>query len=151
MPLANAAETHPLFPSGDWEGFYLYRSGPDAERHPMRCRLNFADGKVTGGGSDDVGAFSWRGVYSTTEMHCRMLKQYATHVIFYDGRVDENGIFGTWSQGDFFSGGFHLWPREDGKEVEALALAAEAGEMVVNAVVFAPVFDGGKASMGRKY
>ncbi|MTB50907.1 hypothetical protein [Lewinella sp. W8] len=129
MAQSHNAESHPYFPSGDWEGFYLYRSGPGAERHPMRCQLDFADGKVTGGGSDDVGAFRWQGVYSTVEMSCRMVKQYATHVIFYDGRADESGVYGTWSQGAYFSGGFHLWPKQGGNEEEAVAEKVDAKQL----------------------
>ena len=86
----------------------------------MQCQLNFREGKVTGGGSDDIGAFSWQGVYSTSGMFCRMVKQYATHVIFYDGMADESGIYGTWSQGNYFTGGFHLWPKSGGNEEEAV-------------------------------
>jgi hypothetical protein len=86
----------------------------------MSCQLNFSDGKVSGGGSDDIGAFSWDGVYSTSGMFCRMIKKYATHVIFYDGRADESGIYGTWSQGAYFSGGFHLWPKGVGEQEEAV-------------------------------
>jgi len=44
-----------MLPSGDWDGFYTYAAGPEARQHTMPSRLNFTDGLVSGGGSDDVG------------------------------------------------------------------------------------------------
>lgn len=103
-------ERHPLFPSGDWEGFYTYALGPEAPQHKMYCALQFKDQVVTGGGGDDVGFFFWQGSYDLQELVCVMTKFYSTHRVFYSGQVDENGIWGTWQlYGD--SGGFHIWPK----------------------------------------
>ena len=119
-------ETHPLFPSGDWEGFYTYRQGPSAAQHKMGFYLDFANNKVKGTGSDDVGGFFWDGDYSKETMKCKMVKSYASHTVHYRGHVDENGIWGTWEM-PFMSGGFHIWPKgsnnnQEEEEKESLTL-----------------------------
>ena len=113
----SSEEIHPLFPSGDWEGFYKYPYAylpPD----PMHCFLNFRQGTVTGSGSDSVGAFSWKGSYDTEALTCQLTKYYTTHTVFYKGQVDENGIWGHWRINDFSKGGFHIWPKKGGEEEE---------------------------------
>lgn len=120
----NQQETHPLFPSGEWEGFYKYTFTflPKGE---MSFLLHFENGIITGTGSDDVGAFSWRGTYDKEELRCQMTKKYGTHSVFYDGHVDENGIWGTWKLSDFTKGGFHIWPKKGGEEEEEEEVVAE--------------------------
>lgn len=99
------------FPSGEWEGFYLYPYG--SARHKMHCFLTFSNGIVTGGGHDDIGAYSWRGTYDPVARKCDMVKQYfGAHQVFYTGDADENGIWGKWRIQPSFSGGFHLWPKK---------------------------------------
>lgn len=117
-------EPHPLFPSGEWEGFYTYSEGANAARHNMSFFLHFQSGRVTGSGSDDVATFSWNGTYNTEQLRCKMTKRYATHTVFYDGRVDENGIWGTWMMSSFFKGGFHIWLKNAMENVEKLTKAA---------------------------
>ena len=121
------AETHPLFPSGPWEGFYTYHMGPDAHRHHMHFTLSFDAGIVTGGGGDDVGGFSWRGHYDKAALTCDMVKHYATHTVLYQGQVDENGIWGVWRIGDNFSGGFHIWPKAGEEEAVEEAVTEQVG------------------------
>ena len=104
-------ESHSLFPSGEWEGFYAYEFGPNARRHMMSFTLTFKNGAVTGGGIDDVGAFTWRGHYDKEKLRCQLQKRYATSLVFYDGYVDENGIWGSWNIPLRIRGGFHLWPK----------------------------------------
>ena len=124
------AETHPLFPSGAWEGFYTYREGPAAAQCPMRCQLNFSDGQLSGSGSDNVGGFSWRGSYDKSTMSCTMTKSYSSHQVQYFGQVDENGIWGNWTLGSM-RGGFHLWPQKaQGEEEEEVV--EEEKETVAN-------------------
>ena len=122
LDLNNASETHPLFPSGEWEGFYTYAQGPGAEQFKMYFSLNFANNEVSGGGSDNVGPFVWKGIYDTQGLWCKMTKYYATHTVFYDGNVDENGIWGSWEIPPWSKGGFHLWPKknEESAQVEAV-------------------------------
>ena len=117
-------EQNPLFPSGSWNGFYTYFKGPTADRHSMPCSLNFSEGKISGGGSDDVNSFSWTGTYDTKSLMCKMVKRYATHTVDYQGRVDENGIWGSWTMMGW-TGGFHLWPTEAEKEEEEVEALLE--------------------------
>lgn len=130
MTLKNTAmnEQHPLLPSGDWVGFYVYNRSK--EKHEMIFSLEFKDGKIAGNGSDDVGAFAFNGDYDLETMTCQLMKHYSTHNIHYKGYIDENGIWGKWSYvynsslgiseekynflmsllGDELAGGFHIWP-----------------------------------------
>jgi len=114
MPLKsdNSSEMHLFFPSGEWEGFFVYFRG--GEQYKMLFHLDFKDGVLTGSGADAVNSFTWKGKYSIEDFTCRMVKSYPTHQVFYDGHADENGIWGLWKM-DFFTGGFHIWPK--GKEM----------------------------------
>lgn len=103
-------ETHPLFPSGEWEGFYTYAFGPDAQQHKMSLQIDFKNNLITGSGGDDIGAFSWRGTYDKNALKCSLTKNYGSHTVFYEGSVDENGIWGTWTL-SWGHGGFHIWPK----------------------------------------
>ena len=123
-------ELHPLFPSGDWEGFYTYSSGPDAEKHHMTMQLNFRAGIVTGTGQDDIAPFTWKGTYDTNNFVCQLIKSYQTHPVSYNGQVDENGIWGTW-QLDFVSGGFHIWPKKGEAQNTATAKKKKSKKMVI--------------------
>lgn len=119
---APTSETHPLFPSGDWEGFFTYAQGPGARQFRKYCTFTFFNKIVMGGGSDEVGEFAWKGTYDTEELWCNMTKYYATHTVQYAGNVDENGIWGKWNIRGFTSGWFHLWPVK-GEEATAMAEA----------------------------
>ncbi|MEM9835516.1 MAG: hypothetical protein AAF828_03385 [Bacteroidota bacterium] len=116
-------EPHHLFPSGQWSGFYTYANGPTARQSPMPCVLNFADGKLWGSGTDEVGSFNWQGSYDTMSLSCQMIKIYVTHSVNYVGHVDENGIWGRWTLSSL-SGGFHLWPNESAESAEEEEVAA---------------------------
>ncbi len=112
-------ETHPLFPSGAWDGFYTYASGPSAQQNPMPSYFSFQEGQIRGGGGDSVGSFSWNGLYDLEQFTCKITKTYSTHIVSYSGHVDENGIWGKWVINDYCSGGFHLWPKSaENQEVE---------------------------------
>ena len=115
MAKNNNGEQHPNFPSGIWEGFYLYHSGPSAHRHPMSFYLNFKDGVITGSGTDDVGPFTWDGTYDVSTMAVTMIKSYRTHQVSYAGMADTNGIYGTWELPGI-RGGFHIWPKKNEEE-----------------------------------
>jgi hypothetical protein len=104
-------ETNPLFPSGEWEGFYTYAFGPDAYRHTMSFALTFKNKTVSGSGMDDVDRFIWHGTYDTERLRCWMQKRYPSHTVIYDGYVDESGIWGTWEIPPYYRGGFHIWPK----------------------------------------
>lgn len=132
----NKTETHPLFPSGEWEGFYTYAYGPGANRHPMTFFLDFNNKQVTGGGGDDVGAFSWNGAYDTKQLICQMTKNYTTHLVQYKGNVDESGIWGTWMISDWLRGGFHIWPKnsEERKANEEKEKVSESIELDIGLI-----------------
>ena len=84
----------------------------------MHCILTFSQGKLNGEGGDDVGPFRWRGQYDKEQMYCRMIKFYPFHDVFYEGHVDENGIWGTWRLSGM-AGGFHIWPKGYDQRAEA--------------------------------
>jgi len=129
----------PLFPSGPWTGFYNYEPG---DRHRMRLSLRFANGKLDGDGTDDIGAFCIRGRYDATTKECYWTKSYlGAHDVFYRGFREGKGIWGTWEISLFAHGGFHIWPRQSGEdEAEAEsnqlaqpvdAIGTEAGQVLV--------------------
>jgi len=122
-------ETHPLLPSGEWEGFYCYNH--DSEQHKMAIELLFENSNVSGTGVDDVAPFTWKGKYQLDIFKIEMIKTYSTHQVYYFGDIDENGIWGTWkiahnfdrypdAMKDFvkeafkndMTGGFHIWPKK---------------------------------------
>jgi hypothetical protein len=116
------SEQHPFFPSGEWEGFFMYRALHDTEQHKMAFTLHFCEQAVTGMGSDNVGAFGWNGVYDIRAGTCKMTKfYYGQHAVFYDGHVDENGIWGTWAISAHWTGVFHIWPKKQNIEEEIRA------------------------------
>jgi len=132
MDLLNQNQTeeqHPLLPSGEWEGFYCYDYSPD--QHKMKFDLAFGSNLVSGSGIDDVAIFTWLGEYDLDSYKIKMTKSYSTHKVYYIGRIDENGIWGTWNISmdgynlpqefkEFLdiafkkehNGGFHIWPKK---------------------------------------
>ena len=126
---ANDTEMHPLFPSGEWEGFYTYHTNSMGEKSEMAFFLNFSKGKLEGGGSDNIGGFSWKGTYNLEALTCKMTKSYAAHDVFYEGNVDENGIWGVCHIPPYMNGGFHIWPKKT--EQEAAAAEEYSAEKVL--------------------
>ena len=112
-------EQHPLFPSGEWEGFYTY--GVGGRKGDMQLTLEFSDQKVRGSGADPIGAFRFDGKYDIAAGTCQMTKRYlGQHSVYYDGMADENGIWGKWKIDGDWTGGFHIWPKKtSGEEEEA--------------------------------
>jgi hypothetical protein len=74
--------------------------------------LQFAAGRVSGGGRDVVGRFTFSGEYDEATGEVRMVKQYlGKHQVLYIGRPDgEGSILGTWSIGPSHTGPFLLRP-----------------------------------------
>lgn len=104
-----------FLPDGPWEGFY--EEYERAGNFPMACTLTFADGNISGSGSDEVGTFTFSGSYSKT-YEVSMRKSYHSHTLLYEGHADENGIWGKWQFPalKFVSAGFHLWPKKGESE-----------------------------------
>ena len=121
-------EQHPLLPSGEWKGFYVYAR--ESEKHQMQITMEFKQNKIQAVGNDDVGEFSFSGAYDLKELTCHFTKYYKTHTVEYRGNIDENGIWGKWvipynkswgideelykiilsQEAARTSGGFHIWP-----------------------------------------
>lgn len=104
----------------------------------MELQLTFAQGQLSGNGSDDVGPFLIRGRYDTATCECYWTKSYVgRHDVFYRGFREGKGIWGTWEITIQFHGGFHIWPRGAGageeqaetepvsEPVEAIGLASD--------------------------
>ncbi|MFB2918625.1 MULTISPECIES: hypothetical protein [Aerosakkonema] len=127
-------ETHSLFPSGEWEGFYTHEFGPYARQHMMSFTLTFKKGSVRGSGIDDVNRFTWRGNYDKEKLRCWMNKGYPSHTVFYDGYVDQNGIWGTWVIPPYYQGGFHIWPKKLGENI-SVSDQEEVPKAVIKEVV----------------
>lgn len=102
-------ESHPLLPSGSWEGFYTYATNGGGAPHEILCEFIFKNETIVGSGQDDIGAFQWRGDYNLGSMTCSLKKFYNSHTVVYTGHIDDNGIWGTWNLNGM-TGGFHLWP-----------------------------------------
>jgi hypothetical protein len=123
-----STEQHPYFPSGDWEGFYKDPRGgrPKGE---MSMTLDFANGMVTGSGSDPVGVYTWTGTYDTKAETCQLRKTYeGAHSVEYSGYADENGIWGKWKIMRT-TGEFHIWPKKrgEGEDSEQVKEAVNEG------------------------
>jgi hypothetical protein len=109
------------FPSGPWTGFYNYQP---RDKHRMDLHLQFAHGKMSGEGNDDVGRFVIKGNYDETGGECTFNKTYiGAHTVSYRGFREGKGIWGTWEISIFGHGGFHIWPLDagegEGKSIEA--------------------------------
>ncbi len=116
-----------LYPSGPWTGFYNYGPG---DRHRMDLELTFANGIMSGTGSDDVGRFRIKGRYDASAGECHWTKSYlGAHDVYYRGFREGKGIWGTWEITIHSHGGFHIWPRNAG-ESETEAAAAQQAEPV---------------------
>lgn len=99
-----------MYPSGEWEGFWVQEL---YGRQPMTAfTLRFAGGAITGGGTDVIAAFKFRGRYDAATGAVVLVKQYRRrHRVTYRGAPDgEGSIAGTWSIGDQWTGPFLIRP-----------------------------------------
>jgi hypothetical protein len=112
-PATERSESDDRFPSGPWVGFWIQK--PVLGRQWMQnLWLRFVDGKVTGGGSDCIGAFVFDGHYDLKTGNCDLVKTYlGAHKVLYQGRNENDGLWlwGTWNIRHNDRGGFHLWPK----------------------------------------
>ena len=130
-------ELHPLFPSGEWEGFYTYSTG-HGRQEQMEIVLNFTNGIITGGGADPVGSFEWTGNYDTRQETCTIIKQYhGEHSVYYTGFADENGIWGKWNIHISSTGHFHIWPKKKNDNEQQLAEQAEEEIVPIQVAAYA--------------
>ena len=123
-----------MYPSGPWTGFYNYQP---KDKHRMDLHLSFTNGRITGEGNDNVGAFVIKGEYSPQSAECHWTKTYlGAHDVFYRGFREGKGIWGTWEIREQSHGGFHIWPKDssDGESSSTTALAKRpAPPLKVNA------------------
>ncbi|MBI2898816.1 MAG: hypothetical protein HYY17_01385 [Planctomycetes bacterium] len=102
------------FPSGPWTGYYVYDL--DGKRERMDLDLRFADGLVSGSGTDPVGFFLVRGRYDAKEAEVWWHKTYpGRHDVYYRGFREGRGIWGTWQIHEWWRGGFKIWPKGIGE------------------------------------
>ncbi len=81
----------------------------------MDLHLTFAQGRMTGDGTDDIGRFLINGGYNSANGECWWTKTYpGSHEVFYHGFRDGFGIWGGWDIPPLAKGGFHIWPRRAG-------------------------------------
>jgi len=79
------------FPSSPWIGFYTYTARDG--RHRMDLALEFANGRITGEGNDDIGPFVIGGRFDAATRECHWTKNYVGgHEVFYDGFREGRGI-----------------------------------------------------------
>jgi len=113
-------------------------------RQYMSLALTFADGRLTGTGSDRVGDFTLDGTYDLTTGGCRILKLYdGAHSVVYDGRNEGDGmwLWGLWDIRGWDRGGFHLWPEgEEDPTGRTLKRENELPAPKRNARVLVPAF-----------
>jgi len=120
-----------LFPSGPWTGFYNYR-GPE-DRHRMDLHLEFAQGRLSGDGTDNIGLFLIRGRYDANAREVWWTKSYVgLHSVQYHGFREGVGIWGTWEIAPVSRGGFQIWPRAAGEGTHETRAATK--ELPVEAV-----------------
>lgn len=126
-------ETDERFPSGPWKGYFLQREFPG--KHWMNLDLTFAEGEISGIGSDWVGRFTLTGTYETESGRCSIEKNYlGRHKVLYTGFNEGRGIWGKWELASLGSGGFHIWPSSMG-DLSQPTLREELKEPVDDGVV----------------
>ena len=110
---AEQKEVDPRFPSGPWKGFWL-QQGISGRQWMRDIALTFADGRISGQGTDSVGEFVFRGRYSLDDGKVTLFKRYVgAHEVIYQGCNEGDGmwLWGTWQIRPRDRGGFHIWPQ----------------------------------------
>ena len=145
--LETAVAAAAYYPSGAWRGYYVQAG---SEHGVAEFDLSFRpDGAVTGGGTDEVGAYAIRGRHAANG-RVAFTKQYTRgsanargavlprrlnpgHTVEYRGRAAAltaggrpalgRGVRGTWEldAGGRDAGRWHLWPVMEGWEDERSA------------------------------
>jgi hypothetical protein len=102
-----------MFTSGTWTAFWTaYPDWAPPAESAHSLELTFADGRVSGEGTDWVGEFVIGGTYDEATQRVAYTKAYVgKHSIEYTGQRDAEGnISGEWQLGPF-RGFFLLVPR----------------------------------------
>lgn len=122
-------ETDKRFPSGIWVGYWMqgYIKGR------MRLTLEFINGAITGEGSDPVGTFKMKGIYSLRHNMVSMSKRYyGAHSVGYVGGAADGGLNGTWQIRSIPQiDEWRLWPLVDKVETVHHAVESEDAPIVL--------------------
>ncbi len=95
-----------------WTGWWEQRGLGRRTMHNLVLDIA-ASGAVAGGGEDCVGRFSFEGRF-LPDGTVSLIKQYlGRHCVSYEGQNSGEGIFGTWTIWDFWTGKFALRPLAD--------------------------------------
>lgn len=114
----------------------------------MDLALTFADQRVSGDGSDDIGPFAITGRFDETSGECYWTKAYlAGHDVYYRGFREGKGIWGLWELPSE-SGGFHIWPLGQGESEQDYESAEEPAP--VEAVAVETSATPGTAALGPR-
>jgi hypothetical protein len=108
----------------------------------MQLHLTFANGKIGGDGSDDIGRFLIKGRYDGHASECYWTKSYVgSHDVSYRGFRGDKGIWDTWEIGILNHGGFHIWPKQAGDSTAAAEseMAAEPMDAIATQISEAPL------------
>jgi hypothetical protein len=101
-----------MYPSGQWEGFWVQEAWGRQAMTPFFLR--FEDGRITGTGEDIIGPFTFFGEYDEKTFQVLLVKQYSgrhKHQVLYVGQPDgEGSIQGTWKIGEYHKGPFLIRP-----------------------------------------
>ena len=97
LPALRQRMSKESFPSGPWLGFYNYNFGR-REKHRMDLILTFANGSMTGEGSDDVGRFLVKGrrrcnSWSSNTRHSRNRRRTTSFIVVF-ATAKAFGVFG---------------------------------------------------------
>ena len=104
----------------------------------MDLVMTFAEHRVSGDGSDDIGQFVITGRFDETNGECYWTKAYiARHDVYYRGFREGKGIWGLWELPSE-SGGFHIWPLGQGTGKEDYESAEEPAPVEAVAVETLP-------------
>ena len=111
--------------SGNWKGQWLQ----PPFKGTMSCVLHFAQGEISGGGTDTSGVFKMDGSYDQFSNEVAITKSYSSLFVIYRGKWDgalisgHSKIYGP--HGFFDEGNFELWPQNDEMSLESLMQEAE--------------------------
>ena len=122
-------ETDKRYPSGLWIGYWM--QGFIFRREQMT--LTFSGGKVTGDGSDSLGAFRISGCYCVDTGAVSLRKTYdKCPDVSHAGETGEFCIYGTRQiDGIQQEGDWRIWHAQDGYEFVFMEVETDDGPVVV--------------------
>jgi hypothetical protein len=92
-----------------WTGWWVQRGLGRNSMYDLVLDIA-PDGRVTGGGVDCIGEFTFEGHFRNNGTVSLDKRYIGRHRVFYEGCNSGEGIFGTWSIPGFNRGRFALRP-----------------------------------------